>query len=197
MFRCPQPVYTFAREGIEWFGNRGESPDESAVEIAKTEERTDVLNFVWRGPVPYGRNFDGVHACHPLFKDYPQVIDTGCVENALFRFEVEIVIGCKLKYVGDSGSMIGIVGAGSYGDIIHVDANRGTKEFVLSYDGTKDMIHHGLESSWQVCETEEHDGRFVQAVACFKRCLVFISLLDAYVVIPPLNVEFGVYVGPA
>ena len=74
MFRAPVPIGVFAREGVEWLGDGSEALDKSAIKIAKTQKGADVLDLIWCGPVPYRHDFDGVHTCHPLFKDYPQVI---------------------------------------------------------------------------------------------------------------------------
>jgi hypothetical protein len=60
-----------------------ESSNEGTVKVAKTKERTDVLNFGWYRPIFYACNFNQVHACHPLFNDYPQVINAGGVKGAL------------------------------------------------------------------------------------------------------------------
>jgi hypothetical protein len=59
-----------------------ESSNKRPVKIAESEERTYVLNFGWCGPIFDSRNFNGVHACHPLFNDYPQVINAGCYDYA-------------------------------------------------------------------------------------------------------------------
>jgi hypothetical protein len=49
---------------------------ECTIKNAKSEERADILDFCRHGPVLNTRNFDGVHARHPLFKNYPQIRDT-------------------------------------------------------------------------------------------------------------------------
>ena len=56
----------------------------------------NVLDLDRRWPVFDTRNFDWIHVSHPLFKDYPQVIDLGGMEDALLQFEVEIVVGSQL-----------------------------------------------------------------------------------------------------
>src|ERR1700761_1771155 len=96
MFWGPEPIDPFSRKGIERFGDGGKSPDKCAIKVAKTQKRTNVLDLVWRGPVFDRRDFNGVHACHPLFKDYPQVIDARGMENAFFRFEVQVVFYSQL-----------------------------------------------------------------------------------------------------
>ena len=88
MFWAPVPFGVFACEGVEWFGDGCEAFDKSTIKVAKTQKGANVLDSVWCRPVPDRRNFDRVHACHPLFKDYPQVIDTQGVEDALFQLEV-------------------------------------------------------------------------------------------------------------
>ena len=80
----------------------------------------------------------------------------------------------------------------SYGNVIHVNATRGTKEFVLSYKWREDMVHHGLECCGGVCEAKKHDEGFAKSVACFEGCFMFITFFDAYVVVPSSNVEFGI-----
>ena len=90
--------------------------------------------------------------------------------------------------------MIIIIGICGNSYIVHVNANGSTKEFVLSYDGAKDVIHHCLEGSWGVSEAEEHDSWFIEAVACFEGSFVFVTLLDADIVIPPANIQFSINV---
>ena len=64
-----------------------ESSNERSVEIAEPQKRTDVLNFGWPWPISYTLYFYGVHACHPLFNDYPQIIHLWHMEDALLWFE--------------------------------------------------------------------------------------------------------------
>jgi hypothetical protein len=56
--------------------------------VAEAQKGSDVLNFGGRRPIFNSCNFDGVHACYPLFKDYPQVIHLWGMEGAFFWFEV-------------------------------------------------------------------------------------------------------------
>jgi hypothetical protein len=51
----------------------------------------DILNFDWCWPIFNACDFYRVHACHPLFNDYPQLIDTWCVKEAFLWFEVEVM----------------------------------------------------------------------------------------------------------
>jgi hypothetical protein len=58
------------------------SSNERPVKIAKSKKRLDILNFSWHWPILNSSDFDGVHACHPLFNDYPQVINARDMEGA-------------------------------------------------------------------------------------------------------------------
>ena len=63
------------------------------------------------------------------------------------------------------------------------------------YNWAKDVIHHHLEGSWGVGETEEHDSWFEKAITCFKFGLVFIALFDVNIDISPANIQFSINVG--
>src|ERR1700677_3735342 len=109
----------------------GESLDKWSVKIAKPQKGADVLDFGGYGPVFNARNFGGVHACHPLFKDYPQVIDGRGMERALFWFEIEVMILHDRKDIFNGGNVIREGGGRSYGNIVHIDSNDGSLEGVF------------------------------------------------------------------
>src|SRR6202453_4139958 len=101
----------------------GESPNKRSVKIAKPQKGANVLDFGGYGPVFNARNFGGVHACYPLFKDYPQVIDRRGMEGALLRFEVQVVILRNREDIFN-GCYVVMDGSGhSYSNIVHVDSN--------------------------------------------------------------------------
>jgi len=60
----------------------------------------------------------------------------------------------------------------------------------FSYDGSEDVVHHGLESSGTIGHSEEHYEQFEQATVGAESRLPFISRLDAYVIEAPSDVEF-------
>ena len=68
------------------------------------------------------------------------------------------------------------------------------KWFMLDDDVAVDVVHHSLEGHWRVCESEIHDCGFEKTVSGFKCCFLFITFVDAYIVIPPSDVELCVYV---
>src|SRR5258708_18368237 len=124
----------------------GETLDENTVEVAKSQERAYVLNFSWRWPVFDTRNFDGVHACHPPSKDYPQVIHFGRMEQTFVEGEKEIVL---FRYLQDGGNGLDVVvegGACGYADIVNVNADCGSLRLVFEDCVSVNEIHHGLES---------------------------------------------------
>ena len=133
-----------------------ESFDEWPVKVAKTEKRMYVLNFDGCGPVSYTFHFYGVHACHPLFNDYPQIIHMGHIENAFFWLEKEVVPHCQLKYTCHSFNMVFHVGAGGHCNIVHVLAQFHATQFPFLNQQPENPIHHCLECRRRVTETKEH-----------------------------------------
>ena len=118
------------------------------------------------------------------------------MEDAFFGFEIQVMVGCKLQNVSDGCHVSVHRSASGYSNIIHVDTDCSTKEFMLSYEGCENVVHHGLESCGGVCEAEKHDEGFVKSVACFERCFVLVAFFDTYVVVSPSNVQFSVDVCP-
>src|SRR6266702_2073013 len=132
------------------------SLDEGTVEIKKTYGPPYFRDIFGRGPSVDSCHFYRVHACHPLFKDYPQVIHGWRMEEAFFQFEVYVVVFGNLEYVLYCGYMVGHVSTCCDANVVHVYVNRGALEFVFENDITVDVVHHGLECGWRVCETEIH-----------------------------------------
>src|SRR6266702_3579070 len=145
-------------------------------------------------PCVYTRDFYWVHACHPLFKDYPQVIHGRRMERAFLRFEVKVMVECDLENVSDRCYMSGHVGACCNANVVHVYPYGGSSEFVFEDGVSEDVVHHCLKCRQGIGESEVHDRGFKKSVPCFERCLPFISFLDAYVVVSPSNIKFRIYV---
>src|SRR6202453_1530158 len=144
----PMPFGVFACEFIQGMCNMGKSPNERMVKIAKAQEGSDILYFGGRWPVFDACNFCGVHACHPLFKDYPQVIDRQGMECALLRFEVQVVILCNRKNIFNGCYMIRKGSGRSDGNIVHIDSNDRSSDCVLCDDIFVNLIHHSLKGCW-------------------------------------------------
>ncbi len=53
------------------------------------------------------------------------------------------------------------------------------------------LIHHGLEGTWQVCQTKEHDPWFKETIFGFECCFLFISCLDLDIIVSPSYIKFG------
>ena len=55
----------------------------------------------------------------------------------------------------------------------------------------KDVIHHGLKGGWGIAHPKEHYGGFEKPPVCFKCCLPLVTILNSYVIIPLMDIEFG------
>ena len=69
-------------------------------------------------------------------------------------------------------------------DVVHVN---GDVSFVDQI--AEDEVHHGLECGGGVRKTKKHDHGFKEAAVSFKGSLPLISVANAYVVIPPPDVQ--------
>ena len=76
-------------------------------------------------------------------------------------------------------------------DVVQVHAYMPLHDEVL-----KDFVHHGLECSRAVCESEEHDQGFEESMIGVKCCLPLITFLDANIVITPLTLSLVKYFAP-
>jgi len=70
--------------------------------------------------------------------------------------------------------------------VIQIDADHTFGDQVLEY-----LVHHGLKGGWTIGETEEHNQRFEKSSVCAKGSLPLITFLDADIVVPPPDIEFG------
>jgi len=116
------------------------------------------------------------------------------VKETFFRFEVEVMELGYAENVRDCASVIVKISAGGDTDVVHIDADSGSKWFMLDNDVAVDVVHHSLEGRWRVGEPEIHDRGFEKTVSGFKGRFLFITFADAYIIIPPSDVEFCVYV---
>src|SRR6266702_8036641 len=114
------------------------------------------------------------------------------MEKAFLGFEVEVMQLGDFEDVVDCALMIVHVCTGGNSDVVHVDSNSRAEGFVLEDDIVVDVVHHGLEGCWRIGESEVHDRRFEKSVSGFECCLLFVSLTDVYVVIPPPDVKYRV-----
>ena len=155
-------------------------------------KRLYILYTLWCWPVSYAHNFHWVHACHPLFKDYPLVINGGSVKDALGQFEVERVVTGNGEDLRDRGHM-SWEGGGfrGNGDVIHIYPDECPKCLMLDDGITIEGIHHSLESGQRVGKAKKPNCWLVEAVARLEGGFVFITLTYLDIVIPPVNIEFG------
>ena len=68
-------------------------------------------------------------------------------------------------------------------DVIQVHTDHSFHDEVM-----EDVIHHCLEGGWTVGESEEHDQWFKEPPVGPECCLPLISLGDAHIVVPPLDI---------
>ncbi len=59
----------------------------------------------------------------------------------------------------------------------------------------EDVIHHSLERTGQICQAEEHDQWFKQAIFGLKCSLFLITSFDSDIIVAPANIKLCEDVG--
>jgi len=62
-------------------------------------------------------------------------------------------------------------------------------------DISENAIHQPLKSRGSIAEAKWHDSPFIKTIACSERGLVLITLLDADLVVPTLQINLGEVLG--
>ena len=119
------------------------------------------------------------------FHDHSEVFDFRNVELALLELEVEVKLGHSLEDVASSLG-VGLRVRGGDKEVVHVYDEPSFSDHV-----SERVIHESLERSGGVTETEEHDGGFEESFVGDESRLPLVAILDAYIVVPPSDVEFG------
>ena len=70
-------------------------------------------------------------------------------------------------------------------DVIQVDNYLACQDKVFKYG-----VHHRLEGTGGIGESEEHDGRFEESSVCFESGFPLVSFFDMYVIEPFSDVDF-------
>src|SRR6266404_5513275 len=91
----------------------------------------------------------------------------------------------------DGGCVIQQCGQCSDQDIVHIDNDAGSLRQEAELDILEDLVHHGLESTWRICQPKEHNPRFKETVFGLECCFFLIPCLDPNVIISPLYVKLG------
>src|SRR6266404_7671484 len=76
-------------------------------------------------------------------------------------------------------------------DIIHIDNDASSLRGEAELDILEDLIHHGLECTWGICQPKEHDPWFEETIFGLESCFLFIPRLDPNIVISPLYIKLG------
>ena len=134
-----------------------------------------------RGPICDGFYLAFVHVDAVSVDEHPQVFYLRFVERAFFRSCKEVVVAEALQNLLHLGLMLGKSALGEDHDVVNVDDHN-------VFHVGEDFVHHSLERSRGVAESEEHDGGFVGSSMANERGFPFITFLNPYVVVAPPEV---------
>ena len=92
----------------------------------------------------------------------------------------------SLEHPSSAFVMEGYIILGVNSHVVHVDLKP-----LLCKHIRKDMVHESLEGGGSIAESKEHDGGFKESHGGNESSFPLIFLLDANVIISPMNVELG------
>jgi hypothetical protein len=139
-----------------------------------------------KGPICYSFHLYWIHGHLSFADDDSQKFHFWLFKDGLLQFEVEVMFFQLPQHLVYHLSVVFQVIDSGDKDII--DVNHYYSQVDLF---SKDGIHHCLEGARGVGETKEHYQGFQESLVCLECCLPLISFLDAYIVVPPADVEFS------
>ena len=82
-------------------------------------------------------------------------------------------------------------------NVVHVDSDCHSSGFMLSDSVTVQRVYHSLERSRRISEAKEHYSGFVESPLCFECSLMFISCLNADIVVSSSHIQLCINHGPS
>ena len=65
----------------------------------------------------------------------------------------------------------------------------------LSNEVTEEVVHHCLKCHGRIGEAKEHNKRFEKTTVGTKGGFLFITILDVYVIVTPMDIQLGKNLG--
>src|SRR6266702_406033 len=144
---------------MQWACNMCEAFDEWAVKIKESYYFPHFHDVFGCWPCVNSHNFYWVHACHPLFKNYPQVIYGWCMECAFLWFEIQVMFLHNVKDITHHSHMILLICSCGDPNVIHIHVNHHSQWFMFGDGVVVDVVHHGLE-----CHRQVHEPKYIPLV---------------------------------
>ncbi len=123
--------------------------------------------------------------------DHSEVFNSGFLKLTFICSEIQLVLLQDLQDSSGDFSMF-VDSFHEDEDVVQVDHN-----YTFCNELFKDVVHHCLEGSQAVCETEEHNEWFEQSAVCSEGSLPFVTFLDADIVEAPPNIQLHEVLGSA
>ncbi|KAG5734891.1 hypothetical protein E4T56_gene13754 [Termitomyces sp. T112] len=130
--------------------------------------------LLWRSPAPCNILFCEVKQWADMMQEVlGESLGSGhSTSLALLQFDVELVL------------------AEVFQDEMNEDVVKVHAHYTLHNEVLEDVVHHGLKGGGAIGETKEHNKWFEQPLVGLEGCLPFVSLLNAHIVVTPLDIQF-------
>ena len=119
-------------------------------------------------------------------KQETQVFYMRLLKGTFLGFEEEGFLFEKVKNVVDNLSMKGGVIWSGDQDVVHVNKDHIR---VLQFEGLEDAIHYTLEGCGSIALSKQHNHGLEESKRRFECGFPLVSVSDADIVVPPLNIE--------
>ena len=143
------------------------------------------LDFDGGWPGSDAVEFYRVHGQLTGFHDHSEVFDFRNVELGFLELQVKVELGHALEDTAGS-FCVGLGVGGGNEEVIHIDDEPSFSDHI-----SEGVIYESLECGGRVTKAKEHDGGFEEPFVGDEGCLPLVTILDADIVVPLTNVEFG------
>ena len=184
-FLSPSPLDILAGQAGEGNGDVGVSRDETTIEVGKTEEGLDVLDFPRSWPVQDNLDFVFRHTESVRGENVSEVLHGVRVELTLVRASIETMEPETAEDFLDMFPVIGHV-FGEDEDIVEIDNDTDVEEIL------EDVVHEPLERGGSIGKSERHNKPFKGAIASPKGGFPFVTFGDADQVVSMPEVDLGI-----
>jgi hypothetical protein len=182
------PSGMLAGKPHEWYDNVRIAVNELPIEVTKTQEWLNILNFMRFRPVQNDLNLVLSHAEAIGGNNKPKVLNAVLVELTFLGRGVKSILVQSTENFLDVSLVLGhIFGIDEY--IIKIDNNTNIKEI------TENIIHKMLKSCGSIGKSKWHDKPLKWAIVSMESGLPFFTVSDPNKMISVVEVDFGKQVG--
>ena len=155
------------------------------VEVGEAKKGTYLLNFSGGWLCSDTIELHWVYGKLTRFHDHSKGFDFRDIKLTLLKFQIEVEL-CHMPedLTGSFGMSFWVQGGDE--EVIYIDDKPSFSNHVL-----EGIIHESLKCSRGVTKAKEHSGGFKESFVDDEGCLPLVTIFDADIIIPSMNIKFG------